>query len=241
MNAVMQAIALAKKVQPSQMVAQLATKTVRIKEQVAIARQRKTGLLGIEREVNEAIGEKISELEGQMCQAEEEKERLEGINETAKKYLRLSLDPLSWRNKSGWPRLVVFSLDSPEFSVTSDGDMEPDLPEPMQDKYCDVVRKLEALERRARRDETVQVTCSFSGVIPSEVKEKITAAERDFGDDIFVIAEPKNFSIKRTARVDQDPLVVGYKHTALWLIADFDITPIEEAMIFTLPGATRAR
>ena len=236
MNAVKQAVALAKRVQPSTVVTRLAAKAIHVEGQIAHVERMKTGLFGIEDSARESAEERLDKLRKQSDQVKTEREGLIGLNKTSNKYLQLSLDPLGWRNKRGWPRLVVFALDSSDFSITSDGNISPDLPEPIQNKYSDVIRKLEAHERRSHSEDTVELTCTFKGLIPEGVKDKITAAQKDFDDDIYVIAEPTNFSVRRIARVSQDPLVVGFKHGALWLIADFETTPVEEAMKFSLIG-----
>jgi len=90
--------------------------------------------------------------------------------------------------------------------------------------------------------------CKFEGFIPAEVKEKITQHMKDFKDlsysvrnHIFIIAEPsdpKLFKLDDPATrgtILEDPLVVAYypeiDEDAFWLIADFDTTTVEQAML----------
>lgn len=48
-----------------------------------------------------------------------------------------------------------------------------------------------------------------------------------------IIAEPDGFDVTESAMVPEgDPLLVGWINNpaSLWLLADFDTTPVEEAM-----------
>lgn len=163
-------------------------------------------------------------------------ENMFGIEESAKTvtkdflknlYPKLNLEPLKWRNKKELPRLVIFSLDSPEFCIRgyrSDGyhcvDMCPDLPHQIKTCYEDVLESVRCNE--------LTIKCSFSGFIPIEIKQKIFEAMKVFDkNSIYIIAEPYNWSVTKS-----DPLVVAWDGKSLRLIADFDTTGIEEAMIF---------
>lgn len=161
-----------------------------------------------------------------------ERQRLE-LN----KYPKLSLKPLSWRNAEGLPRLAIFSLDSPEFriSVSRDGynyyksSFVPNrLSSQIVESYADVVEKLKGLCEQHR---SYSIGCTFNGFIPTEVKKKIFEARADFSDSIFIIAAPDTMSVSTFSVIEEDPLVVGFKYGALWLITDFDLVPVEEAMI----------
>lgn len=158
------------------------------------------------------------------------------------KYKQLSLEPLSWRDHKGLPRLVVFRLDSPDFVLEGrsyqqnrtdwwSGDIQhPQLPKPIYDCYSDVCTVMMRRAKRllAGRYGTITLTCHFAGLIPIEVKQKINKAREDFGDEIFIIGEVKGW--KEEVHADPDPLVVGWDGGSLWLIDMFDVTSIEQAM-----------
>ncbi len=116
--------------------------------------------------------------------------------------------------------------------------MEPkQLPFQIKREYRDVFRFL--LDEHRFRGNSFKVTCQFQGVIPHGVREKIRKAEEIFGDRIFIIAEAGEFTFGEIPSLPiGDLLVVGYARSidpkGLWLIADFDTTPVEEAMIFSL-------
>ena len=109
--------------------------------------------------------------------------------------------------------------------------MFPELPEAIASCYEDVLKTLR--QRASKRQKSVKLSCRFEGLIPDDVKQKIAEARGSF-KEMFLIAEPKGFEINETAIVapKRDPLVVGFDGTKLWLIADFETTPVEEAMIF---------
>lgn len=179
------------------------------------------------------------------------------------KYHLLSMEPLTWRDKNGWPRLIVFSLDSPSFEISISArntddrrnrlrfstKMFPILPDQIAACYSDVQKTLRQRASARCRSKmssaydtdnvrvSVKLSCRFEGIIPGDVKEKIAEARGSF-TEMFLIAEPKGFEINETAIVvpKRDPLVVGFDGSQLWLIADFETTPVEEAMIFTLPS-----
>jgi hypothetical protein len=164
------------------------------------------------------------------------------------RYRLLSMEPLTWRDKNGWPRLVVFSLDSPRFEIALSGrynfwrdkirykvKMFPKLPNVIAVCYEDVQKTLR--QKAGKRQKSVKLFCCFKGLIPEDIKQKIAEA-RELFKEIFLIAEPKGFKINETAIVvpKRDPLVVGFDGSQLWLIAVFDTAPVEEAMIFLPPG-----
>lgn len=191
-------------------------------------------------------------------------------------YRRLSLEPLTWRNDDGFPKLAVFALTSPLFSLTikfegnadshkSEGysyfesrflggdigtvhfshNIEPILPRKIEHCYKDVLRflikkfieKYRYQYQMRTKGIITKLTCRFEGLIPFKIKEEIKKARELFGDNIFIVAELKNFTLNEIIPLPkEDPLIVGYDSdtdpNSLWLISDFDITSVEEAMVF---------
>lgn len=116
--------------------------------------------------------------------------------------------------------------------------VEPNLPQNIAKQYKDV---LQLLATKCSKRKGLELICQFEGLIPREVREKIKEARELFGDQIFIVAEPGSFTFNEIVPLPKgDPLIVGYDPSAdangLWLIADFNTTPVEEAMIFTLPN-----
>jgi hypothetical protein len=206
-------------------------------------------LLPVERAAAEAIEKKNREALQSVYSTKGKLVMLQRKAELARRYHCLSLEPLTWRDEQGFPRLAVFRLDRDDpFQISISGDttygnvayFQPDLPEAIRDCFKDVERLLRDRSRRKRTNS--RLSCRFSGLIPDFVKEKIKAAKDSFEKcNIFIIAEPKAWELDESVPLPVgDPLIVGYDAEAdpkaLWLIADFDTTPVEEAMILGLPG-----
>jgi len=165
------------------------------------------------------------------------KESNERLVNLSNAYQRLSLEPLTWRDAEGFPRLVVFSLRSSIFKlrVLPNGYffIEPDLPTNIANQYNDVLQLLVTMKPKGKGFELI---CQFEGLIPREVRQKIQEARELFGDNIFIIAEPKKWKLNEIIPLPTgDPLIVGYAPgddpNGLWLIAEFDTTSVEKAMI----------
>lgn len=187
-------------------------------------------LLPIEKSARTGINQKLTVLE-------KKRTELEHHLKFGENYQLLNLEPLTWRNKSGLPKLCIFSLGLPTFRIAAtkkSWSTTPKLPEALAHAYDDVIVKL---QDTAKEDEELWIEASFEGVIPSEVKDKIAFAHKKF-KKIFLIAEPKGFAVGKRALVipKRDPLVVGWDGSQLWLIAAFDTTPVEEAMM-AMPSA----
>ncbi len=161
-------------------------------------------------------------------------------------YRQMSLKPLTWRDKKGYPKLAVFTLTSSIFRLAANGhyvskyDLIHDTVLPSQLYKCyEDVRKIGGKQLYDGECKWT-IWCRFSGLIPHRVRQKICQAQVLFGENIFIIAEPKNWE---GDKINDDPLVVGYEPRAsknsLWLIAEFDVTPVEEAMKFFPRGDGR--
>lgn len=74
-------------------------------------------------------------------------------------------------------------------------------------------------------------SCVMTGAIPEEAREKIREAREDF-DCVIIVAEmsPSAWTIKRA---DPDPLIVGHKNGAFWLVSWFELTKMEDYVLGT--------
>ncbi|MBI4118307.1 MAG: hypothetical protein HY455_02120 [Parcubacteria group bacterium] len=115
----------------------------------------KSGLLPIERGLLQAIRSRKSA-------AEKKAKQLKSLNKLGQ-YALFSLEPLTWRNKQGFPRLAVFSLKSPnsEFAVVDSRDwdsrrrwrqkVDPKLPRDVLKCYKDVLQNLSAIAKKTKK------------------------------------------------------------------------------------------
>lgn len=162
------------------------------------------------------------------------------------------VDPrfLSWKTHRGFPAFSIFRPQdatgriqinlSPRrsFRRAEDGartwvHVAPQLPEILAQPYLD-----EGLHRnlglicRERNFEKLSIVAEYGGVMPAEVREKIhfwqnrSLLEPHF-DEIFIIAEAPDDAWEMTGVPRKDPLVVGIAHDLVWLIAAYDLTPVE--------------
>src|SRR3989344_2198101 len=151
-----------------------------------------TQLLGIEETAKRTLGINITKLE-------KKEQQLKAMAMFGSKFLRLSTEPLGWRDGNGWPRLVIFPLNDSSFVMSAEvyrnrfwnilGDSDlidairnwkgkvttflyPD--EALVDfwpYYQDVLDRLKATT--LKRNKTLRLSCQFDGVIPSDVRVKI--------------------------------------------------------------------
>lgn len=216
-----------------------------IRESILRADALHGGLLGIEVNAKKDIESQIQVLELRKKALE-----MEVKCGTSGKYKLLDTAALTWRRPDGWPSLAIFSLNSPTFSIAVSHSnnyfndtirvrttVSPSaLPANLRKSYDDVVKKL---KQETASGETSTLSCKFEGVIPLEVKEKITKSRKDF-EEIFIIAEPANYTLRKHAikvrPPSPDPLVVGLQDGTLWLIAAFDVTSVEQAMLQSVNG-----
>lgn len=208
-------------------------------------------MFGIEEDAKKVVQKQVNQLN---CS-------LANFNRDAK-YHRLSLEPLAWMRPDGYPKLAIFGLDSKlcKFKANiyykgktfSKGSFEifPKLPKPLYNIYFDLYNSLsnkafnwcKANHVDVDYDDDdddpstkawVTISCQFDGVIPDDARSRIIEAKPYF-ETIFIIAEAKEWIEEKVVvlPVKEDPLAIGYADGKLWLIADFETTVVEDAMVF---------
>lgn len=193
--------------------------------------------------------------------------RLDGINteisirELTDVFELPTLNPsfLSWKNESGYPAFSVYHMDSPvsviefwntqaEFRFLNNVlswteketafKMVPEIPNCMIGHYLDhalmEVLKSECIEYGLR---SVQLSARYSGAMPEEVCDKIQSVRGKF-DDMFIVAQAPRWKRNTVSAIRPgDPLVIGISNNILWLVAAYDLTPVEKvAMQIALDG-----
>lgn len=196
----------------------------------------RSSLLGFEAYARDEVDKEIVALEGLKTVA--------GV--AAKSVYRkfTTLDMFSWRDRQGLPRIVLFGLDSPNFTirVRNYSSFDLDYSAKIESPYDLPTKIVQAYEGSLRalwkrvgdapwRYDSITATCTYKGVIPPEVKAKIKEASKVFGEQVFIMAEGKEWAINKTrAPFMADPLVVGWDGHSLWLVDRFDLTPIERLL-----------
>ena len=153
-------------------------------------------------------------------------------------YPEFPMDAFSWRDKRGYPRLVIFSLNSANFEIgviTNHGwggrlnthrTHTPEMPRPVLKMYDDVFKLLSGQAREERK--SIRLRTTFEGLIPEEVKQQIVDTKPHFKQQ-FVVAEASRWDLTKSAPIRRvDPLLVGWDGYRMWLLASFDTTPVEK-------------
>ena len=214
----------------------------KLDKQITELKRKKSELFGVEEQAIGLISAKIKDVE-------EKVKKIKEISLYGQHYLRLNLNPLKWRNNQGFPRLVVFNISEPRFKIAISFDWKgiayieigPNLPKCFGDCYSDVLDLLKNMSKQRQQKlrymehGEYSLSCQFRGLIPDDTKEKINKSivENHFSkNSLFIITEPTDLKLNQEFFSIPDPLVVGCSDNFVWLIDDFDTTPIEESLIF---------
>lgn len=83
------------------------------------------------------------------------------------------------------------------------------------------------VRKKYRRVGAVEISSTFHGLIPLEVKDKIEEAKKTFFNEIFFLVEtqPEEWNIRRFV---SDPLIAGVHKNTCFYIGEFKTTPLEE-------------
>jgi len=226
----------------SKEVKEASSKIAQVDETILRANKKLKNLFGFEETSRPAIVAHVGELE-------RERARLQSLAKYGE-FGCLSFAPFSWRDaKTKYPRLAIFSLDSPRFEISAQvemhdayngdywvprrrykGKISPTLPPVIAKCYSDVLERLMVTAKEKRK--SVFLATSYVGLIPDETRAKIADAKKLF-KDIFIIAEGKNWELtEKKPKVFRnpnagDPLVAGFDGTNLWVIDAFNLTSIE--------------
>ncbi len=165
---------------------------------------------------------------------------------------------LSWKTHSTYPAFSVYNINSPICRITFKSGLqfagniftartvpildpvarsmqvEPELPDVLKLHLVDdlLVSSFQ-LECEEQRLDSVWITARYEGVMPQAVRDHIRAKQKLF-DDVFIIANAPRW--QRNAIVSiapADPLVVGVKRGIVWLLATYDLTPVEMLAVQT--------
>lgn len=198
----------------------------------------KATLLPVERGGAEpSLIESINELESQRKKLKRQHEGQPLI----RKFPQLSLEPLSWRNQDGRPRLVLFDVDNPDVTFVGEKNsntydvrshMIPYYPPVIQKYYQDV---LQGLERQAKktgygRGVKVELSTTWNSMLPPSAREQYHLHKQAF-EKMYFLAEPTSWSYNEhvtPAPRNPDPLLVGFSDHTLWLVHQFDVSTLEE-------------
>lgn len=207
-------------------------------DKIEKAKKLLTDLSGVEHSTKLKIGEIVYEETEKIRSLQEELSKQELLKMFGRQFKRLSLEPLTWRENNGTPRLVMFSINEYTFELSASSskkyNTKPKLPKKIVEQFTDIFELL--VEKKIKR-KPMALTCQFDGMIPTDTKAIIREAEKTFGQEIYLISEPKIFSFNETNSVPLGKtLVVGYKQkvdeNCLWLITDFHPITIESALTF---------
>lgn len=206
-------------------------------------------LLPVENKVKQRLEAEAEQLGKEITAQKKHLKKSEALNHLRSQYRRLSMDPLRWRDDQGLPLFVIYHLfadkhmpDYARFSCSLGDDYRVRYghPRPVEACYGDLER---LLKQRQKPGRYIELKCEFDGIIPLEARKKMNDAVKDFKEGdygrtyIYLIAEPSTWEWEEgpiVREVDPDPLIVGWSELdpeALWLIAAFDVTTVEQLML----------
>lgn len=108
-NVIKKAVALAERI-PLTKIEKLSGQLAHISTQVKRGSALLNNLLGIEETLRPIVERSLAVLERKQME-------LQNCVTLGAKYHLLSTEPLTWRDKNGWPRLIVFNLGSPKYEI----------------------------------------------------------------------------------------------------------------------------
>jgi len=146
-------------------------------------------------------------------------------------YPTLSTEPFCWRDRKGYPRLLVLSpFDTPTMRLRHGwdfrGDIKPRLPVILEACYTDIWKG--PLFAKRERYENITVTSQVSLVVPASAKQALEQAREHFYESqLFFVLEATPECWTATVEV-VDPLLIGAKNHSLYLIDRFNTTTLED-------------
>jgi len=177
------------------------------------------------------------------------------------------LECLSWRDESGFPRLVPFAIDGDKvvFGVRvrqggsgwrngreggvrvrsmRSGNYGTKFPHLIAEQYKDVFTTLRALRKPKKN---IEIATVFGGVVPDTIRDLIQGARLVF-DDLRLVAEVPSWKVvERSVRSvppvrtrEADPLLIGFDGGDYRLLAAFDTTSIEKIALERSRGQKRS-
>ncbi|MDB5259444.1 MAG: hypothetical protein JWO73_652 [Candidatus Taylorbacteria bacterium] len=156
-----------------------------------------------------------------------------------------TIDPsfLSWKTRAGFPAFSIFNLECETTTLkfvkhgVNGGPAltaYPAIPKIMAEHYLDQNLK-DSLRNYcdAKRFTQVELAAQYRGVMPDCVRETIVGyLEAPLGmprfEQILIVADAPHDSWKIKGIPEKDPLVIGIAYGVLWLIAAYDLTPVEK-------------
>lgn len=154
---------------------------------------------------------------------------------------------LELRTAKGLPRLALFSVRHGDLVLSSErkqqfaggpdwvSRVEPSLPKPLEACYADVTEHLVeqslASNTEANKRKQYRLIATFTGIVPADVRRRIAVAKRVF-TSVHILAEVAAWKCeeREVPELKPDPLVVGFDGEHFWLVASFDLTPLERAI-----------
>lgn len=148
-------------------------------------------------------------------------------------WARLDLEVLRWRDSQGLPVLVPFHLNQPSVKITKDRGMVTLTPSLHESLYWSCYRDLDATIGnwlRLVRGDRVTYTATWPGAIPQKTRAIVRELASEPRLDMRLLADVPWVITDFQAipkPIHFDPLLVGWDGHNLWLLDQFDLTPVE--------------
>lgn len=131
--------------------------------------------------------------------------------------------------------------DGPDFKieVRPDGDAEgqyymeisPDLPEFISSQFLSVTEYLDSIAKN-KRWESISISTNLVGFIPDKIRKHLNKLQ-DIFDGVFILAEAKNWDLRRETTNRGDPIGIGVDSDTqqIFILNQFDLTSFEQELI----------
>lgn len=198
----------------------------------------------------------VGEKKQQLLQEKQKAERdLLNYQMAEKGYQELDYSPLGWLKwRSMLPAFFIVninhssvvlnvhvswgSIDSFCLLGEKSGPAIYEYPKAISRLYGKAAAAIFKSERRGYDEGSGYITAraQYQGILPDKTRSKIeTALQAKLFDGIYIIAEAKDWKIKKTVVTRADPLVVGWveRTEQMFIIDVFDPTPLEDYLVMS--------
>ncbi len=168
---------------------------------------------------------------------------------------QLDLEPLTWRDEEGYPKLIILPMSRNDFTITAEvhgrdltdliGRWEKNrgplmsgvlfddsLPDSVREKYKDVEEQVRKIARKTKK--TTTLSAVYGGLFPEKIREKIKEVKglpNNYSCYLLSEAGERQLTQKQPAPKPpklRDPLLLVFDGEIFSVLDKFDVTELED-------------